>query len=311
MASQATPISRIAIIGAGQVGTIAAHSLIISSVVTELLIVDVNRDLRDSQVFGLRDVSYCCNSQTQVRVATHQEARESEIVVITAGSKYHYRGETSVEYIYQKASIIRSIIGEMKPFKSDTILLVVANPVDLLTCLAYELSGLPASQVIGSGTFLDSLRVQNLLAQEIEIAPPSIGLYIVGVHGDPVIAWSGITIDGVPMNELFRTNTVEYEKLTQEGIKGLQMMPWFKGSTPLGIGSAISSICSSIMRDQRNIRSICFFQPEWGTCFSMPAVLGRAGIVKRADLPLDSTEKMALEKSAKELKATLEKMSDG
>lgn len=191
MASKATLVSRIAIIGVGQVGTAAAYSIILASLATELLIVDVNKDLRDSQVFDLCDVSYCSNSQTTVRAATHQEARESDIVVITAGSKYnrgkksHHMwlieymcdhdgsdgglGETTVQHMYKKISIIRSIVEEMKPFKSDTILLVVANPVDLLTFFAYELSGLPASQVLGSGTFLDSLRVRNLLAQEIKV----------------------------------------------------------------------------------------------------------------------------------------------
>ena len=191
MASRATPVSRIAIIGVGQVGTAAAYSIILASVATELLIVDVNRDLRDSQVIDLCDVSYCCNSQTTVRAATHQEARESEIVVITAGSKYNrgrksYHiwlieyicdrgrsdgglGETTIQHMYKKISIIRSIVQEMKPFKPDTILLVVTNPVDLLTLFAYELSGLPASQVLGPGTFLDSLRVRNLLAQEIKV----------------------------------------------------------------------------------------------------------------------------------------------
>ena len=92
MSTPAIPISRIAIIGIGKVGTAAACSIILSSVATELLIVDVNRERRDSQVVDLCDVSYCCNSRTTVRAATHKEARESDIVVITAGSKYHYTG---------------------------------------------------------------------------------------------------------------------------------------------------------------------------------------------------------------------------
>lgn len=191
MASKKTPAFRIAIIGVGQVGTAAAYSIILASLATELLIVDLDRELRDSQIIDLCDVSYCSNSRTTVRAATHQEARESEIVVITAGSKYnrgrksHHMwlidymcerdgsdgslGETTVQHTYKKISIVRSIVEEMKPFRSDTILLVVANPVDLLTFFAYELSGLPASQVLGSGTFLDSFRVRNLLAQKIKV----------------------------------------------------------------------------------------------------------------------------------------------
>jgi L-lactate dehydrogenase len=187
MSSHGKPISRIAIIGVGQVGAAAAYAIILHSLASELLLVDIKTQLRNGQVNDLSDVSYSCNSKTRVRAATHQEARHSDIVVITAGSKYstgkkslrrrlvgrnlnHMRsnshvGETSTQHIYQKVSIIRSIINEMKPFRSDTILLVVANPVDLLTSLAHELSDLPASQVLGSGTFLDSVRIRNLLAE--------------------------------------------------------------------------------------------------------------------------------------------------
>lgn len=187
MSSHGKPISRIAIIGAGQVGTAAAYAIILHSLASELLLVDIKTNLRNGQVNDLSDVSYSCNSKTSVRAATHQEARDSDIVVITAGSNYstgkkshrrlvgrnlnHMRsnshvGETSTQHNYQKVSIIRSIINEMKPFRSDTILLVVANPVDLLTSLAYDLSDLPASQVLGSGTFLDSVRIRSLLAEK-------------------------------------------------------------------------------------------------------------------------------------------------
>jgi L-lactate dehydrogenase len=183
-----TPVSRIAIIGVGQVGSSAAYSIMLHSVAGELLLVDTNTVLRDGQGLDLTDVGYSCNSRTKVRAATHQEARESDIVVITAGSKYsrgmksdsrrlfeynidHMRsnchiGETSIQHIYQKMSIIESIVKAMKPFRSDTILLIVANPVDLLTSIAYQLSGLPKLQVLGSGTFLDSVRIRNLLAEK-------------------------------------------------------------------------------------------------------------------------------------------------
>lgn len=144
-----------------------------------------------------------------------------------------------------------------------------------------------------------------------QIAPTSIGLYTVGVHGDSqVVAWSDATIGGIPMSKELGANTLEFEKVANEGMKRLQMMIRFKGSTPLGIGAAISSICSSIMRDQRNIHPICHMQPEWGCCFSMPAVIGRGGVAKKIDLPLDSTEQMALEKSVKALRSTFEKVNE-
>ena len=180
------PIFRIAVVGVGQVGAAAAYALILGSIASELLLVDVKVDLRDGQVRDLSDVAYSRNSGMRVRAATHREAGQCDIVVITAGSKYSigkgsnvrklinccpegassydFSGQTIIEHMYRNIATIRSAVKAMKPFRSDTILLVVANPVDLLTSLAQELSGLPTSQVLGSGTFLDSVRLRGLLA---------------------------------------------------------------------------------------------------------------------------------------------------
>jgi L-lactate dehydrogenase len=185
------PISRIAIIGVGQVGAAAAYALILGSVANELLLVDIKVDLRDGQVRDLSDVAYSCNSGTRVRAATYHEAGQCDIVVITAGSKYSigkgsdgerliifcpkgasshdYSGQNNIQLMFRNIAIVRSAVRAMKPFRSDAILLVVANPVDLLTSLAQELSGLPPSQVLGSGTFLDSVRLRGMLADKAEV----------------------------------------------------------------------------------------------------------------------------------------------
>ncbi|EAA58351.1 hypothetical protein AN5842.2 [Aspergillus nidulans FGSC A4] len=157
--------SRIAIVGVGQVGAAAAYALVLGSIADELLLVDTRAAWRDGQVRDLSDAAYASRSKTRVYSATYREASQCDIVVITAGSKYLY-GQTSMDYLYRNTSIVRSIINEMKPFRSDTVLLIVANPVDLMTSLAKELSNLPSAQVLGSGTFLDSIRLRGLLADE-------------------------------------------------------------------------------------------------------------------------------------------------
>ncbi|CEO60966.1 hypothetical protein PMG11_05398 [Penicillium brasilianum] len=310
MSSHGKPISRIAIIGVGQVGAAAAYAIILHSLASELLLVDIRTQLRNGQVNDLSDVSYSCNSKTSVRAATHQEARDSDIVIITAGSNYSI-GETSTQHIYQKVSIIRSIINEMKPFRSDSILLVVANPVDLLTSLAYKLSDLPASQVLGSGTFLDSVRIRNLLAETTGVAANSIDLYVVGVHGDSqVVAWSDATIAGIPINKSLPLGTLSRDELSSECKNRSRIIIQEKGSTPLGIGSIIYSICSSILSDKRNVRPISHFQPEWGCCFSLPVVLGRAGIIKKIEMPLSNDERAALDESVKDLRNKFERINE-
>lgn len=163
------PLSRIAIIGAGQVGGAAAYALILGSVASELLLVENNVPLREGQVRDLADVAFAVNSTTRVRAATYHEAGQCDVVVITAGSK-HALGESSVATTARNASIVRSVVNAMTPFRKDTVLLVVSNPVDLLTSLARQLSRLPAKQVLGSGTFLDSARLRGLLADRVGVS---------------------------------------------------------------------------------------------------------------------------------------------
>jgi len=304
----AKPISRIAIIGVGQVGGAAAYALILGSVASELLLVDIRVDLRDGQVRELSDVAYSCNSKTRVRAATHHEAGQCDIVVITAGSKYSI-GQTSTEHMYRNVAIIRGVLTAMRPFRSDAILLLVANPVDLLTSLAQRLSGLPTSQILGSGTFLDSVRLRGLLADKTRVAASSIDLYVLGVHGDSqVVAWSTATVGGIPIDKALAPNTFDHAELAKECKRRSQTIIQAKGAMPFGIGSIVSSICSSILLDKRNVRPVSHFQPEFGCCLSMPVVLGRNGIIATIQMPLNSDEKVGIAGSAKTLRGTVERI---
>ncbi|PNP57267.1 hypothetical protein FNYG_15265 [Fusarium nygamai] len=138
--------SRIAIVGVGEVGGAVAYNLTLSSIASELLLVDLDLTLRNAQVEDLSDAAYSTGSSTRVRAATFREAAQSDIVIITAASK-HTLGQTTADYTSRNTFMIREVMDAMKPFRSDTILLVVANPVDLLTSIAQEMSGLPKSQV--------------------------------------------------------------------------------------------------------------------------------------------------------------------
>ncbi|PTU24825.1 hypothetical protein P175DRAFT_0497933 [Aspergillus ochraceoroseus IBT 24754] len=304
------PISRIAIIGVGQVGAAAAYALILGSVANELLLVDVKSELRDAQVRDLSDVTYSGNRGTRVRAATYREAAECDVVVITAGSKYCI-GQTSLEYTYRNVAILRTIVNTMKPFRSDAILLVVANPVDLLTSLARELSGLPSSQVLGSGTFLDSVRLRGLLADKTGIAATSIDLYAVGIHGEQQVpAWSTATVAGVPLDQALPATAYNRSEIVNECKHRSQSIIKAKGAMPLGIGSIVCSICSSILLDKHNVRPVSHFQQEYGCCFSLPVVLGRRGIVQTIQMPLSADEKAHIAESATALKGTLDRVKE-
>ncbi|KAI2707944.1 uncharacterized protein N7518_001526 [Penicillium psychrosexuale] len=303
-------ITRIAIIGVGQVGAALAYALILNSTAGELLLVDTKLDLRDGQVRDLSDVSYSCNSGTRVRAATHHEAGQCDVVVITAGSK-SYKGETTIQHMYQKVAIIQSITNAMKPFRSDTILLIVAHPVDLITSFAQEHSGLPASQVLGSGTVLDSVRLRGMLADKAGVAANAIDLQVLGVHGESeVVAWSTATLCGVPIDKALPSNTFNPKDLANECKHRSQRIIQAKGTVSFGIGSALSRICSSILMDKRDVYPISHFQPEWGCCFSLPAALGRSGIIRTVEMATNSNEKADIRDSVEILSDTLKRVRE-
>lgn len=138
-----------------------------------------------------------------------------------------------------------------------------------------------------------------------------IDLYVVGVHGDSqVVSWSDATVGGVPIDKYFPPNAVSYNELSNECKQRSQRVIYAKGKTTLGIGSVILSICSSILSDKRTISPISHFHPEWGCCFSLPVVLGRAGILKTIQMPMNSDERTSLNESVKALKATIESIDE-
>lgn len=160
--------STVAIIGVGEVGGTAAYAMILHSVCTNLLLVDKRNTHRDGQVKDLNNSSFKEQNGAHVQAATFREASQADIIVIAAVGKRGI-GETSLDHLYRSTATLRSIIGAMRPFKKDAILLVVTHPVDILTSLAQEVSGLPPARVIGTGTFLDSIRLRGMLAEQVGV----------------------------------------------------------------------------------------------------------------------------------------------
>ncbi|CAN9389219.1 unnamed protein product [Alternaria alternata] len=198
----------------------------------------------------------------------------------------------------------------MAPISPHTILLLVANPVDILTYFARRLSGLPENQVLGTGTSLDSARLRGVLAEKAEVAPNSIDAYVLGEHGDSqFIAWSSATIGTTPLALALPPNTLTSEFKSQisshtRGAAGAIIAA--KGCTAYGIGNIAASICKYILFDSRSVRPLSFYQPELGCCLSMPAVVGRKGIIKAMPIQLDEEERAQLDACAKGLRGVIE-----
>ncbi|KAI4721131.1 L-lactate dehydrogenase [Aureobasidium sp. EXF-10727] len=320
--SQKSMTSRIAILGSGEVGSTIAYSLILNPVAGEILLVDPKEDVRDAQVQDLSDATFHGNTSTQVRAGTHKEAGQCDIVVITAGAaqkkgKSQTRwpisnapakvltdvgiGESRTDLVGRNLKILSSAIDDMKPFREDTIIVLVSNPVDILTYFAQKFSGLPKHQVIGSGTFLDSARLRGILAQKCGVAASSIDAYVLGEHGD-----SQMAIGGVPLELALPDASIDKSAIAEDTKKKAAAIMESKGATAYGIGGVTSSICKSILFDQCNIRPISSYQDDMNVCLSMPVIIGRKGIVRQIPMKLDDSEKKELEQSAKSLREIID-----
>ncbi|KAF1927682.1 L-lactate dehydrogenase [Didymella exigua CBS 183.55] len=295
--------SSIAIVGAGDVGATIAYSLIMNPVAGDILVIDPQEELRDAQVQDLSDATFHGNTSTRVRAGTHKEAGQCDIIVFTAGAKQK-KGESRTDLIGRNKSILQSAIADMQPFASHTILLLVANPVDVITYFAQQYSNLPKSQVIGSGTFLDSARLRGVLAAKAEVAASSVDAYVLGEHGESqFVAWSAASVGGVPLERALPPGTTLDRNGIAEGTKNkATSIIADKGATNYGIGGVAASLCKSILSDQRIIRPVSHYQEDLGVALSLPAVIGRQGLLRTIDVGLDAEEKAKLKRSADALK---------
>ena len=298
--------SKIAVVGAGDVGSTIAYSLILNPIAGEVLLIDPQTKVRDAQALDLSDATYHGNTTTRVRAAEHKEAGQCDIIVISAGAAQK-EGESRTDLVGKNLKILSSAIGDCKPFREDAILLLVANPVDVITYFAQKMSGLPKSQVFGAGTFLDSARLRGILAERSGVAASSIDSYVLGEHGDSqFVAWSHASIGGVPLNKVVSEEQIDRKKIAEETKQMAASIMENKGATAYGIGGVTASLCKSILFDQRNIRPVSHWQEDLGVCISMPAVIGRKGIVRTIPIELDGEERKNLEGSVKSMKEVIQ-----
>lgn len=201
----------------------------------------------------------------------------------------------------------------MKPLRKDTIVLVVANPVDVLTYFAQKLSGLPREQVFGSGTVLDSARLRGILARKYQVAASSVSAFVLGEHGDSqVVAWSQVSIGGIPLskaeNQDMLLRTEEADKIAQETKEKAAAIIESKGSTAFGIGGVVASICKSILYDGRSVLTVSHYVEDGDVCLSVPVIVGRKGLSVWRGMPLEKQEKEALTESVRSLKEVIKEV---
>jgi len=300
--------NKIAIIGAGTVGSTAAYTALLKNIAAEILLIDINETKEEGEVMDMSD-GICFVDTGCIKSADFIDARDADIIVITAGAPQK-PGETRLDLVEKNKQIITSIFKAIGKLQSHTIVIMVANPVDVLTHLAQQISGLPHNQVFGSGTGLDTARLRSELADTLGVSAQSIHGYVLGEHGDSeFVAWSSVHVGGLPINAI-----KHIQKKTRTHIEACVRKQAYeiinrKGATYYGIGMVISELLEAIVYNQRRIMPVSTNLNKWNgisdVCLGVPAIVGKNGIESVWPLTLTSDEIKKLKASAKTIKKYL------
>ena len=207
--------SKIAIIGAGSVGSTTAYALLLKKLTAEIILVDIDEVRCRGEILDLSD-ALSFGGTTNIRAGNAQDAAQADIIIITAG-KAQTPGQTRPELLEANKPILSHIFFTIKPINPQAIIIIVTNPLDALTSLAQTLSGLPQNQVFGTGTFLDTLRLRSIIGKTLNVGPSSVNAYVIGEHGDSqCVAWSSADIAGTPILQFPEITEKKLEIITQQ-----------------------------------------------------------------------------------------------
>ncbi len=299
-----------AIIGCGFVGSATAFTLMQSRLFSELVLLDANEAKADGEA---KDIAHGIPFAGQMKIyaGTYDDIADSAIIIITAGANQK-PGETRLDLVHKNVAIYKSIIPEIAKRDFQGILLIVSNPVDILTYTALKLSGFPENRVIGSGTVLDTARLKYALSEHLGVDSRSVHSFIIGEHGDSEIAaWSSTNVSGIPLNTFCEmrghyNHDAAMDRIAEEVKNSAYDIISKKQATYYGIAMSVKRICECIIRNERSILPISsMMHGEYGISgisLSMPAIVGLNGIETHVPISLDAEEAEKLRESAETLK---------
>ena len=306
-------IQKAAVIGCGFVGSTIAYALMQKGTFSELVLLDANHAKAEGEAMDISHGLPFAHAM-DIREGDYEDIADASVVIITAGANQK-PGESRLDLVQKNAVIMRSIIREIKRVKCEGILLIVSNPVDILTQVALEESGFPKERVIGSGTVLDTARLKYLVSEKLKVDSRNVHAFIVGEHGDSELAvWSCANIYGIGLEDFAKMRGYsEFEKEKDEIYHAVRDSAYEiierKGATYYGIGMAAARIAESIVRDSHTVAPVSVsLNGEYGIsglCLSIPAVIGRDGAEQILEINFSEEENGKLRESAEELKSVL------
>lgn len=306
-------IQKAAVIGCGFVGSTIAYTLMQKGVFSEMVLLDANHPKAEGEAM---DISHGLpfSHAMDICAGTYEDIADAAVVIITAGANQK-PGETRLDLVQKNARIMRSIITEIKRVNCEGILMIVSNPVDILTYVALKESGFPKERVIGSGTVLDTARLKYLISEKLCVDSRNVHAFIAGEHGDSELAvWSCANIYGIGLEEFAKMKGCndfeeEKEKIYSAVRDSAYEIIDRKGATYYGIGMAAAKIAEAIVRDSHTVAPVSVsLDGEYnlsGLCLSIPSVIGRGGAEQVLEISLCDEENEKLRRSADELREVL------
>ena len=308
--SQNVNARKVAIVGCGFVGSAAAVTLMQSKLFSEMVLLDANTEKAEGEAMDIaHGISFA--GQMKIYAGGYDDIADAAVIVVTAGANQK-PNETRLDLVNKNVCIFKSIIPEIAKRNFKGILLIVANPVDILTYTAVKLSGLPENRVIGSGTVLDTARLKYALSEHLEVDSRNVHSFIIGEHGDSEIAaWSSANVSGVPLNTFCEMRGhFNHEKAMEEIAEKVKNSAYEiiakKHATYYGVAMAVKRICECIVRDEKSILPVSsMMHGSYGIediSLSMPAVVGANGVETLIPISLNEAETAKLQESARMLK---------
>ena len=313
---------KITIIGAGNVGATIAYTLAVDGMASEIVLVDINRNKAKGEALDIHQGTPLC-PPVDIHDGDVSAAAGSDIVVVTVGAA-RKPGQSRIDLAQGNVNIIKSLMPDVVKAAPNAVYVVVSNPVDVLTYALIKCTGLPASQVMGTGTMLDSSRLRARLAKHVGLNPQNIHAYVFGEHGDSsLIPWSLTTIAGMPMTNYCTYICDRHNHCGKDELRDIEedvrtsgaTVIGLKGATFYAIALAVRHICNGILRDTHAVMTVSgLLEGQYGlsdVCLSLPHVVGHLGIEGTLTPPLTEDELAKLNKSADVLRGVLSSLEIG
>ncbi|KAF9366129.1 hypothetical protein BGX34_005892 [Mortierella sp. NVP85] len=309
-------VPKVAIIGTGSVGSSIAFACLMRSVAPELLLYDINTGFAHGQVLDLEDSVYlssanlasCSYDQDtppqSTMTATAQDCGQADIIVVTAGFR-QAPGESRDELLSRNVFVLRDVFTRIAPIKSSAIVIMVTNPVNIMTWLAQKLSGLPPNQVFGTGTVLDTMRLRTAIKRTFRqeggdfegFSENSINAYVIGDHGDKQVAlWSSATVGGAPLTSFkpFEQLGTRVDVATRTTNRIYEIIK-HKDASSFGIASIVADLIQAILTNKQTVLPLTVYSERYNACIALPTVLSAKGVGPAIYPQMDTKEQAALE----------------